>query len=72
MICHVPWVVKLPRFYCIAFIQLLAHSLFSPIQGKASFIAPPGRRKLGITLIYSLKNVYKNATYFTLKIDNGV
>ena len=47
----------------MAFVQLLAYSLFSPIQGKAGFIALPGRRKLGITLIYSLKNVYKNATY---------
>ena len=61
-ICYAPWVVKLPRFYCIAFIQLLAPSVFSYTR-EASFIAPPGRHKLGITLIYSLKNVYKNAIY---------
>ena len=56
----------LPRFYCIAmiaFIQLLADSLSSPIFGEPSFIAPPGRRKLGTTLIFSSINVYKNATY---------
>ena len=44
------------------FITIALILLFSPLKGKDSFIAPSGRRKFAITLIYSLENVYKNAT----------
>ena len=47
-----------------------ADSLFSPIyQGKASFIASPGQRKLVITSIH--RKVFTKIGYiFTLKSDN--
>ena len=32
------------------------------VTDNCSFIAPSGRCKLGITLVYSLRNVYENAT----------